>query len=345
MPDVNAAKVVDPTAPEKGTSTKELLRENFSIFTAASESELGNSLRSYASRFQLDTGTGVRATPDAARHNILLNVWLRRVRLCALTGSAILGSLFLIYLLDNSITTAIGCFLFMLAIGSCGIWGYRQGDWRPLVAFFIFSFILLGYAAACVVLTVVMRIAQSWFLRASSYHTPESSSADNSGSETYPRLSLGVTLVSILFNILFAVFWGYTTYVAGKAIRLILGISETTSGFSHHATAGRGSSVPRTASAIEGTRVGHPVNDSFASCAVTRQVFQGKPGTTAAAPFDVDTKRAPTTHQPVARENAPGHPTPYQSPTVLSVVTPPTDDAHSVEDIPLSPYTSKQPLR
>lgn len=338
MPAVINSNVDDPTAPEKNknvSANKGAVREDFSIFTAASESELCNSLRSYAYQFQSDTGFGVRSSPNQARQPATLKYWLRRVELCVITGTSVLGLLFVIDLLYGAISSAVAFFLFMLAVGLSGVWGYRQVDWRPLVAFFIFSFILLAYTAARAILILVMLVAQPWAI-------PNETTNQSDGSAN--QFPVAIAIVTILFNVVFSVFWGYTVFATEKTIRIMLELSDTSPAFPPFASRRQVFCASPPTVTIEGTVVGHPTSDTTLptpatyheknaakSATSTKGGLHGRPTPHQGPPFTAATIFNPPAHDACSRTS--------------SAETCPTEHANSVEDIPLSPYTSARPER
>jgi hypothetical protein len=200
---------------------KTSLRPDFSIVTAASESEFRNSLQSYAGRFQNFCNRNVvPLSPEIARKNALLKYWISRVRLCTIISAVLIGCLLLLDIYTGHVTSTICGVLFIVAITFFSEWGCQKKDWRALIALFIFSFVIVAYASAYFLVNCLQYLSEVALLNTPAIHS----------NVPYKTTSSSTLFVPVNFSLLFelacVIFWSYTVYAIEKTIRLVLELEE-----------------------------------------------------------------------------------------------------------------------
>lgn len=200
---------------------KPTLRPDFSIVTAASESEFRNSLQSYAGRFQNFCNRNVvPLSPEIAQKKALLKYWISRVRLCTIISAILIGSLLLLDVFTGHVTSTICGVLFIVAITFFSEWGCQKKDWRALIALFIFSFVIVAYASAYFLVNCLQFLSEVALLNSPPF-------LSNASNQNTPPTTLFVPVnFLLLFELACVVFWCYTVYAIEKTIRLILELEE-----------------------------------------------------------------------------------------------------------------------
>lgn len=198
---------------------KPTVQPDFSIFTAASESEFCNNLRSYADRFHSSyERNGMPISAELAQQQASLKYWLSRIRLCTLISTILIGCFLLVDINSGNIASTICSFLFIVAIAFFSEWGCQQKDWRPLVALFVFCFIIVAYSAARFLVDALQFISQLALLSVSQLED------SNQRQKLTPPLTIlfPINLFLLIFELGCVLFWGHTVYVIEKTIRIIL---------------------------------------------------------------------------------------------------------------------------